>query len=246
MSGLRLQRQARRLKDGASAVRLAAMRERAVVQGVVRAQAAADEAAADAAAAQTAAESAADDAAAADDRISGVLAGEEVFTGLPVDGGEDVVGFLAKVAADVLPTGGLAADAVTAAERDFTAAAQTLTGTTFKTIASKTITTTGERVDLVAGFAIATENASLFGLRFWITRTTGGVVLATPYDLVLGGNVTKDAGGDYMYIAPVSIFADDDPPAGTHTYKLEIWLSRDDCSVQEVTNAYLRPEEVKR
>lgn len=203
------------------------------------AQTAADAAATDAATALTAANN-------ANSRIDDVLDGTEPFTGLAIDGAEDVKDFLAKVASDELPTAGLAAESVTQAERDFTATAQTLTGTTFKTIAEKEVTVTGGRLDIVASFSINTENTTIYGLRFRVVRETGGIDIATPYDLVLGGNVTKDAGGDYLFIQPVAIFCDDDPAAGTHTYRLEVWLSRDDCSVEEVTNAYLRVEEVKR
>lgn len=190
------------------------------------------------------AEQAIADAAAADGRISGVLAGEEAFTGLAVDGGEDVATFLATVASDVLPTEGLALEAATQSAGDSQAAVLTLTGATSCKIVEKEITTTGGEVEVTASFFINCENSSNFSVTYWIYRVTDGSGTLI-YTQVIDGNAMRDAGANYKWIRLEPLLTSDEPGAGTHTYSVWVQLNAS-LSVMEVENRTIRILEIKR
>ena len=221
------------------------MRERAVVQAAVTAQAAAEEAQADADQAATDAAAAQTAANAADARVDDVLDGTEAFTGLNVDSVGDVSSFLGRVdvGSGTVSTDALAANTVTLSEAVNTAGVLSLNGTTPVTIATKDITTTGGMVELSCGFFIRCEDAGSFTLTYRINRTTG-MSTSLIWEQTIGGNATKDAGGDYLWIQLESIHTQDSPAAGTHTYYFEVVLSKT-CTTQEVENRTLRVTEFR-
>jgi hypothetical protein len=231
------------VSDGASAGRLAAMRDRAVALAAAEAQQAAEAAAAEASAAQADADQALLDAAAADGRVDDVLAGVEDFTAISV-GGDDKFGFLDTVASDVLPTEGLAPEAATQSAGDTQAAVLTLTGATDCKIVEKAITTTGGEVEVTASFFINCEDSSNFTITYRITRTTG-MSTTTFYTQVIDGNAMRDAGGDYKWIKIEPLLTSDEPAAGTHTYAVWVQLGAS-LSTMEVENRVLRLLEIKR
>lgn len=232
MSGFRHIRQARRVSDGVSAGRLAAMRDRAVVLAAAEAQASAADAAAD--------------AAAADGRVDDVLSGAEVFTGLSIDGGEDVKSFLEKVASDVLPTAGLAANAVTDDEVFYDATVLALNGTTPVTLGSVGVTTGGEPVDISCRFLLEVQNFTAFGLVFRIWRDNG-VAPMVIFTELLGGQAFKDAGGDYRFGQPYTAEWTDQPAAGTYDYFMEAEFTiNTGFGIQEVSNRRLQALRRKR
>jgi hypothetical protein len=222
------------------------MRDRAVALAAAEAQQAAEAAAADASAAQADADQALLDAAAADGkavavdgRVDDVLAGVEDFTAISV-GGDDKFGFLDTVASDVLPTEGLAANAVTDEDESFDATVLSLSGTTPVTHASVAVVTNGEPVDLSCRFLLEVSNPTAFGMVLRIWRDDGASAFVI-FQEVVGNLAFKDAGDNYRFGQPYTAEWTDQPAAGSYTYFFETEFTiNTGFTTQQTSNRYIK------
>lgn len=139
---------------------------------------------------------------------------------------------------DQTDTPEITANAVTNQLSAETAAAQTLTGTSFKTIQTLVFTSTGGPIDVSANFFLTVTHPSGGGIdvRIRIVRSPSGNIFDIEFP---AGDGTTIQG----WQTPKVI---DTPAAGTHTYELILSLSNNDAVIEEVKSVLLTAQEFKR
>lgn len=180
-----------------------------------------------------------------DTPFPGPWPGDDAIYGPPGSGG-GIAGDLAyenTVSSSLIDSGAvqtvkIAANAVTSQASAETSGAQTLTGTSTKTVQTVTLTATGEAVEVRGNFYLTVWHPTAGGIDAEIRITRDGLgdifnqtITAINGDLIQG------------WQTPIVI---DTPPAGSVTYRIFVTLSNNGAATQEVQSTYLSAREFKR